>query len=63
MYYPNDSFRIVSVAKGNGIVRIGSIEERLAPHDHFGIPSGLEAYVEQVGHDPLTLLDAVLRVR
>tara|TARA_Y100000588_G_scaffold124122_1_gene136012 strand:+ start:10919 stop:11938 length:1020 start_codon:yes stop_codon:yes gene_type:complete len=63
MYYLNDSFRIVSVVKGNGRVRIGSLEENLAPHDHFGIPSGLEAHIEQVGDEPLTLLDAVLRER
>ena len=63
MHYLHDSFRIVSVVKGNGRVRIGSFEENLAPHDHFGIPSGLKAHVEQVGHEPLTLLDAVLRER
>lgn len=48
---------------GAGIVQIGPAEASIEPHDHFGVPAGLEAYVKQVGDEPLTMLDTVIRER
>ena len=63
MPYPLDSFRIVSVVGGRGRVRIGPAESEIGPRDHFGIPAGLEAFLEQTGDEPLTALDTLIRER
>ena len=63
MHYPLDSFRIVSVVGGRGRVRIGPAESDIGPRDHFGVPAGLEAFLEQQGDEPLTALDTVIRER
>ena len=54
------SFRIVSVVKGKGKVRIGSVETEVGEHDHFGIPANLPATVAQIGNQPLVVLDAII---
>ncbi len=63
LHFPLDSFRIVSVVGGRGRVRIGPAETDIGPRDHFGIPAGLEAFLEQLGDEPLTVLDTVIRER
>ena len=63
MPYPLDGFRIVAIVGGRGRVRIGPSEAMIGPRDHFGVPAGLEACVEQVGDEPLTALDTVIRER
>ena len=63
MYYPLDSFRIVSIVGGRGRVRIGPAESDIGRRDHFGIPAGLEAFLEQHGDEPLVTLDTVIRER
>jgi hypothetical protein len=58
--YPRESFRIMAVARGQGLVRVGSVECEVAAHDHFGIPSGMDAVLQQRGEQPLVVLDAIL---
>ena len=58
---PRETYRIVSVVRGAGVVRIGAIEQNIDEHDHFGIPGGMSAALRQVGPRPLVVLDAVLR--
>ncbi len=59
---PLDSFRIVSVVRGEGRVAVAGIEQLLKPHDHFGIPAGMSATMWQKGRQGLVVLDAVMRV-
>jgi mannose-6-phosphate isomerase-like protein (cupin superfamily) len=56
-----DRFCAVSVVRGNGLVRMAGEERRIAPRDHFGIPSGLPAEVIATEGEPLVLLDAILK--
>jgi mannose-6-phosphate isomerase-like protein (cupin superfamily) len=60
MIFEPAQYQIVSVARGNGKVIIGSSEASLSPHAHFGIPAGARASISAFGPDPLILLDAVL---
>ncbi len=60
MTLPGESFRIVSVVRGQGAVTIGPAEQQINRHDHFGIPSGVSAKIKPVGDAPLVILDAVL---
>ena len=59
--FPVDSFRIVSVVRGRGRVRIGQVERDVESHDHFGIPAGMEGTLIQLGDDPLVVLDSTIR--
>jgi mannose-6-phosphate isomerase-like protein (cupin superfamily) len=59
--FPTDSFRAVSVVRGQGVVNIEGAERAVAAHDHFGIPAGLRAELRQTGAGSLVVLDAVLR--
>ena len=58
---PVENFRIVSVVRGEGVVRIGPAERAVAHHDHFGIPAGMKASIRQQGPDPLVMLDTLIR--
>lgn len=58
---PVDTYRIVSIVRGQGKISIEGIDRDVAPHDHFGIPAGMRARISQVGPSPLVLLDALLR--
>ena len=51
-------FCIVSVVRGEGTVKMANVEKEIQPHDHFGIPSGMTAYLYQKGATPLITLDA-----
>jgi mannose-6-phosphate isomerase-like protein (cupin superfamily) len=55
---PGESFRIVSVVRGEGIVRIAEAAREIRPHDHFGVPAGMAAVLEPPGVAPLVILDA-----
>jgi hypothetical protein len=54
-------FCAVSVVAGRGVVEIAGEEKEIARHDHFGIPSGVDALVRQLGDTPLVTLDTVLK--
>ena len=56
-----DEFRIVSVVRGEGKVRIEGVERDVKAHDHFGVPGGLRARVAQRGRAPMVVLDSVIR--
>lgn len=59
--YPLDSFRCVSVIRGEGMATVAGQEQSVKAHDHFGIPANIAAQLRQKGKAPLVLLDAVLR--
>lgn len=56
-----DRFRIVSISRGSGRVRIANFEQAVESHDHFGIPSEMHAQLIPSGDDPLVILDATIR--
>lgn len=56
-----DRFCAVSVVQGRGMLRLAGQEIEVSAHDHFGIPSGMTASLQQLGSDPLVTLDSVLR--
>ena len=58
--YRPGPFRIVSIARGRGLVRMGDVEQAVEAHDHFGIPAGMTAELRQQGGRPLVALDAIL---
>ncbi len=58
---PVDSFRIVSIVRGKGMLRLAGQERAVQPHDHFGIPSGMEAWLKQEGELPLVILDVLIQ--
>lgn len=58
---PPASYRIISVVRGSGIVKMANQEQALAEHDHLGIPVGLAASVRATGKTPLVVLDVILR--
>jgi mannose-6-phosphate isomerase-like protein (cupin superfamily) len=55
-----DAYRIVSVARGTGLARVGPAEQRVGSHDHFGIPAGMPASLAPIGNEPLVILEATL---
>ncbi len=60
---PTDEFRAVSVVRGRGRVQIGSAEGVVEQHDHFGVPAGLKAVLQQQGEEPMVILDSLIRGR
>jgi hypothetical protein len=59
--FPKGGYRIVSVVRGKGAVTIEAIDREVESHDHFGIPAGMRASIQQKGPDPLIVLDVILR--
>lgn len=59
--FPQEEFRIVSVARGQGVVTIEGVEQNVQAHDHFGIPAGMNATMRQTGAAPLVALDALIK--
>ena len=53
-------YRIVSIARGSGRVRIAGIERAVEAHDHFGIPAGMPAELIPTGDTTLVVLDATI---
>jgi hypothetical protein len=60
---PSASYRIISVVRGNGAVKLAGSEQQVQAHDHFGIPAGMPATVRSTGNMPLVVLDAVIRTQ
>jgi mannose-6-phosphate isomerase-like protein (cupin superfamily) len=60
---PADGFRAVSVVRGSGVVQVGSCQQAVSAHDHFGIPAAAEARLRPTGREPLVILDAVLQTQ
>jgi hypothetical protein len=60
MTLAGDRFLAVSVVHGEGRLRMAGQEATIRHHDHFGIPAGIAAQIEQVGETPLVLMDADL---
>ncbi len=56
-----DRFQIFSIVRGEGLLSIAGQERAVRVHDHFGIPSGMDASLKQEGETPLVTLDATLR--
>jgi mannose-6-phosphate isomerase-like protein (cupin superfamily) len=59
---PTADFRAVSVVRGSGVVQMGSCEQAVSAHDHFGVPAGVVAKLRPTGNEPLVILDAVLQM-
>ncbi len=55
-----DRYRIISIARGTGRVRIAGLEQSVGPHDHFGVPAGMPAEILATGDRPLVMLDATI---
>jgi hypothetical protein len=60
---PSASYRIVSVVRGKGVVKLAGSEQKIQAHDHFGIPAEMPATVRSTGHTPLVVLDAIIRTQ
>ena len=58
---PRDTFRIVTVVSGEGLASVGPAERHVEKHDHFGIPAGMRAQLQQEGNEPMVVLDAMIR--
>ena len=54
-------YRIVSIARGSGRVRIAGFERAVEQHDHFGIPAGMPAELIPAGDTPLVVLDTTIQ--
>jgi hypothetical protein len=55
-----DTYRILSIRRGRGQLRLGPVARELAPHDHVGLPAGLAAYLTPLGDEPLVLLESTI---
>ena len=53
-------YRIVSIARGSGRVRIAGVERAVEAHDHFGIPAGMPAELIPTGDTTLVVLDTTI---
>ena len=58
---PAEGFRAVSVVRGAGVVQVGTCQQVVSAHDHFGIPAGVAASIRSTGREHLVILDAVLQ--
>jgi len=58
---PRDEYRIVSIVRGEATVSIDGIERDVVPHDHFGVPRGMQLRLRQKSDQPLVALDSLLR--
>ena len=58
-----DGFTAVSVVRGSGSVAMAGLQRNISAHDHFGIPAGMAAELQQGSSDPLILLDATIKRR
>jgi hypothetical protein len=53
-------YRILSIRRGRGRLRLGPVECELGPHDHIGLPADLPARLTPLGAEPLIQLEATL---
>ena len=56
-----DRFCIVSVVRGKGVVQMAGAKKKIGPHEHFCVPAGISAFLQQEGNDPMVTLDAVIK--
>jgi hypothetical protein len=61
LVFDDARYRIVSIARGSGRVRIAGLERAVAQHDHFGIPAGMAAELVATGDSTLVVLDTTIR--
>jgi hypothetical protein len=57
-------FRAISVVRGHGCLSLAGEQIEIGPHDHFGIPAGLQATLKGSGassREPFVFLDAILQ--
>jgi hypothetical protein len=58
--FTNDAYRILSIRRGRGRLRLGPVERELAAHDHVGLPAGMDAHLAQISDEPLVLLESTI---
>ena len=58
---PSDTFRIISVVRGQGIVQMAGVERKITVHDHLSIPSGIAASFRQEGKIHMVILDVIIK--
>ena len=56
-----DRFCIVSVVRGRGVVQMAGVKKAVGPHEHFCVPAGIPALLQQEGNEPMVTLDAVIK--
>ena len=56
-----DRFCIVSVVRGRGVVQMAGAKKAVGPHEHFCVPAGIPAFLQQEGNEPMVTLDAVIK--
>ncbi len=61
LVFDDARYRIVSIARGSGRVRIAGLERSVAQHDQFGIPAGMAAELVATGDSTLVVLDTTIR--
>jgi mannose-6-phosphate isomerase-like protein (cupin superfamily) len=54
-------FNAVSIVRGSGIIKMAGIEQAIEAHDHFGVPSGIQATLIATGKEPLIFLDCQIK--
>jgi hypothetical protein len=58
--FTSDAYRILSIRRGRGRLRLGPVERDVAAHDHVGLPAGMSAHLAQIGDEPLVLLESTI---
>ena len=48
-----DRFCIVSVVRGRGVVQMAGAKKAVGPHEHFCVPAGIPAFLQQEGNEPM----------
>ena len=59
--FQTDTYRAVSIVRGEAIVNINGIERPVSMHDHFGIPSAMTCTIRSTGDGPLVALDSLIK--
>ena len=54
-------FTAVSIVRGLGIIKMANIEQTVKPHDHFGVPSGIQVTFKATSKEPLIFLDCQIK--
>jgi hypothetical protein len=61
MMFRLDRFCIVSVVRGEGVIRMAGVEKEIGPRDHLGIPAGIPAFLQGKSLIPMITLDAIIK--
>ncbi len=56
----SDQYRIVSIRSGKGRASINGMSAEVGPHDHFGVPAGLNCVLVTTSSEPLVYLDVMM---